>query len=228
MHDLFKVLKSVAQWTPKKDSRFSESEVAAWANQHALTCAGPTANAQFTVSGAINGHPWKIERRAGSRQFIKGDELMARAVLDLPIDPVVIVMNKALKDVLEKQAYLIYTHQVRTLAEPSLTEEMRWLALYPEYLHPQLPKSFHQVCSVLAGSETDAAKWMSHDLAELVWRSVAVDPELPFILMLLRGKVYLQRQLKVSAEPGDVSALPESVKIFRTASESALAGFSHW
>ena len=226
MHDLFEVLKSVAQWTPKKDSRFSESEVAAWANQHALTFAGPTASAQFTVAGAIDGRPWRIERRAGSRQFIKGDELMARAVLNLPIDPVVIVMNRALKNILEKQAYLIYTDQVRTLAESSLTEEMRWLALYPEYLHPQLPKDFHQVCSVLAGSETDAAKWMSHELAELVLRSVAVDPELPFILMVLRGKVYLQRQLKERAKPGGVTLLAESVKIFRTASESALAGFS--
>ena len=225
---LLKVLTSVAQWTPKKDSCFSESEVAAWAYQHAFTCAGPTSNAQFTVSGAIDGHLWKIERRAGSRQFIKGDELMARAVLDLPISPVVIVMNRSLRDDLEKQAYSICTDQVRTLAGPSLTEEMRWLALYPECPQPQLPKDFHQLCSVMAGNEADAARWISHDLAELVWRSVAVDPELPFILMLLRGKVYLQRQLKVSAELGDVTALPESVKIFRTASESALAGFSHW
>ena len=226
MYDLFKALKSLAQWTLKKDSRFSESEVAAWANQHAFTCEGPTENAQFTVSGAIDGHPWKIERRAGSRQFIKGDELMARAVLDLPIDPVVIVMNRALKDVLEKQAYSIYTDQLRTLAEPSLTEEMRWLALYPECHHPQLSQNFHLVCSILAGSKTDAVKWISPDLAELVWRCVAVDPELPFILMVLRGKVYLQRQLKASAEPDDVAALAESVKIFRAASESALAGFS--
>lgn len=226
MYDLFKALKSLAQWTLKKDSRFSESEVASWANQHAFTCDGPTENAQFTVSGAIDGHPWKIERRAGSRQFIKGDELMARAVLDLPIDPVVIVMNRALKDVLEKQAYSIYTDQLRTLAEPSLTEEMRWLALYPECHHPQLSQNFHMVCSILAASKTDAVKWISPDLAELVWRCVAVDPELPFILMVLRGKVYLQRQLKASAEPDDVAALAESVKIFRAASESALAGFS--
>lgn len=226
MHDLFKALRSVTQWPSKINRSVLESKIAVWASEQALTYTGPTETTQYNISGTVNGLPWKIERRPASRQFIKGDELMARAVLGLKPETAVIVMNTSLKNILEKQAFSIYTDPVHTLAEQSLTEEMRWLALYPECAQPHLPNDFRQLCVVLAGSSRDATKWLSIEIAQLVGESVACDPDLPFILMVLRGKVYLQRQLELKPELDAVGALAGCVKIFQAASASALEAFA--
>ena len=53
----------------------------------------------------------------------------------MAVDPqasTIIIMSRPLKEILEKYAYLLYTHSNQTDASPSLIEEMRWLALYPE------------------------------------------------------------------------------------------------
>lgn len=226
MYDFFKVFRSGVRWTSKTRKVDSEIEVAAWAKAHALTFEGRSATAEYAVSGSFQGRPWKIERRRASRQFIQGEELMGRAVLNLQINPVVVVMNRALKESLEKQAYAIYTDQIRTLAEPTLTEEMRWLALYPECLQTHRSNNFHQMCTVIAASEPDARRWLTKELAELVEKNIALDPKLPFILMVLRGKVYLHRQLELQPESTRVTALSDSYKIFELASESALTEFA--
>lgn len=227
MHDLFKALRSVTQWPSKINRSVLESEIAVWASEQALIYTGPTETTQYNISGTVNGLPWKIERRPASRQFIKGDELMARAVLDLQPERAVIVMNTSLKNILEKQAFSIYTDPVHTSAEQSLTEEMRWLALYPQCAQPNLPNDFRQLCVVLAGSTADATRWISNEIAQLVGESVARDPDLPFILMVLRGKVYLQRQLELKPKLGAIAILEGSVKIFQAASTSALEAFAN-
>lgn len=195
-----------------------------WATEQGFTYSGPAKGAGFCLSGSTGGMPWKLERSLASRDFIAGDELRGRAELMVLKGAAVIVMNRPLKKTLEKRVYKIYTDPVRTMAEPSLSEEMRWLALYPEYVWKGLPDAFWRRYAVLAGNDSDAAAWISESLVQLLMLRGASDPnaEVPFMLMLLRGKVYLRMQYT----PADLQNLQQASAIFVGACESAITGFS--
>ena len=47
-------------------------------------------------------------------------------------DAAVLIMNRPLKEAFEKKAYEMYTDTLQTTADPSLPEELRWLAMHPE------------------------------------------------------------------------------------------------
>ena len=202
---------------------FPANSISEWAGNHAMSYVGPTASRQYQLSGEFGGKPWTIERRIASRAFIKGDELNGRAALNVLSSPVVIVMNRSLKESLEKQAYEIYTDPVRTLAEPSLSEEMRWIALYPECPQFSVSRDFHQAFSVLAADAVDATRWVSDELIQLVLACRLNCRDTPFVLMMLRGKVYLQLEMSMTCD--ELAALSNSVDIFRLASTSALRHF---
>lgn len=225
MFGLSKAIQSVQQWRAGKFSSSSPPiEVAAWAADHAISFSGSNTKSHYLLAGQVDGRPWTLERRRSSRSFIKGDELNARAVLNVLVHPVVIVMNRPLKNALEKQAYEIYTDSVQTLAKPSLVEEMRWIALYPECVRLNLSQDFQQGFSVLAGNLIDAEKWVSHELAQLILTCQAGRLDAPFILMLLRGKVYLQLELEIT--PDETPVIERSLDIFQMASKVALQQFA--
>ena len=77
-------------------------------------------------------------------------------------------MSRPLKEMLEKRAYGIYTDTVQTTAAPSLTEEMRWLALYPEVGWNGLPNAFWDRYAVLADRRNHAMDWVDLALAGLL------------------------------------------------------------
>ena len=221
-------VRRIRQWFARKAQLVAPTDVmravSAWAGDRSLSYDGPTPARRYRVGGYFSGYSWTIERRVGSRPFISGDELSGRVVLDLPVSPVVIVISRALKESLEKQAYEIYTDSVQTLAEPSLSEEMRWIALYPEWRQASNSQNFQQRFSVLAAENSDAEKWITSELAERVMTCAAARFDCPFILMLLRGKVYLQLELDTTFD--EVAALAQSVDILSFASEAARRQFA--
>lgn len=198
--------------------------VARWAVEQGFACSLPAGGEGFCLSGSAHGKPWKIERSVASRDFMQGDELRARAELSVLGGAAVIVMNRSLKEVLEKRVYKIYTDPVQTMAEPSLSEEMRWLALYPEFVWKTLPDAFWRRYAVLATNDGDAGLLISEKLAQLLMLLGSNEPnaEVPFMLMLLRGRIYLRMQYT----PADLETLQKASTIFAGACESAVAGFS--
>lgn len=213
------------------DRSLSQSEKAAnvdavfrWAVEQGFTYSLAAGGEGFCLSGRADGKPWKIERSDASRDFMQGDELRARAELRVLGGAAVIVMNRPLKEVLEKRVYKIYTDPVQTMAEPSLSEEMRWLALYPEFVWKALPDAFWRRYAVLATNDGDAAVFIGEKVSQLLMLFGVSDPnaEVPFMLMLLRGRVYLRMQYT----PADLETLQRASAIFAAACESAVAGFS--
>lgn len=198
--------------------------VSRWAVEQGFAYSVPAGGEGFCISGNAEGKPWKIERSVASRDFMQGDELRARAQLNVLGGAAVIVMNRSLKEVLEKRVYKIYTDPVQTMAEPSLSEEMRWLALYPEFVWKALPDAFWRRYAVLATNGGEAAVLIGEKLSHLLMLLGASDPnvEVPFMLMLLRGSVYLRMQYT----PADLETLQRVSAIFAGACESAVAGFS--
>lgn len=224
MFDSSDAMRSVKQlFAGKANESIPANAISRWANNNSMSYVGPSACRHYMLGGELGGKPWTIERRSGSRAFIRGDEINGRAALDLLTGPVVIVMNRSLKESLEKQAYEIYTDPVQTLADPSLSEEMRWVALYPECPKFNAPIDFRQTFSVLAGDTRHPKQWVSNELIDLVMTCQAERLDAPFVLMLLRGKVYLQMEFDVTCD--ELSALKQSCDILQLASSTALQHF---
>ena len=107
---------------------------------------------------------------------------------------------------------------LRTTADPSLPEEMRWLAMYDEVGWSSVVPEFWERYTVLADQREHALAWLDGNLAELLlhWPEPGPDAQTPFILMLLRGKAYLRMQYspprRPHAQPGR-SRLPQRLGV---------------
>ena len=178
----------------------------------------------FLVQGQMAGKPWKLEVGRPSRAYIENHELRARADLGINEDVAVLVLNRSLRETLEKKAYSVYTDSVQTMAGPNLPEEMRWLTIYEEVGWDSAPHEFWDRYSVLANSRASASTWVDDALTQqlLRWPSPANSPETPVVLMLLRGKAYLRMQY----QPGDMPTLRHAADVFTHACEAAVAGLS--
>lgn len=196
--------------------------VSSWAQSQGFSYAGLGEGKGFAVTGKVGGRPWKLERGRSPREYIRGEELRARAELKVNDDAAVLIMNRPLKEALEKKAYQMYTDTLQTTADPNLPEEMRWLAMYPEAGWDSLPQAFWECYAVLAEQRTHAQTWVSPELAGLLtsWPLPGPDAQIPFMMMLLRGKAYLRMQ----HTPPDMPTLEHAMKVFTCACESALAG----
>lgn len=196
--------------------------VSQWAGSQGLSYSGSADGHRFTLSGVVGHRPLRLEQGEPTRDFIHGGELLARSELKINEDVAVFIISRPLKDALEARAYGIYTDTLQTRADPSLLEEMRWVALYREMHWDGLPKLFWTRYSVMADQPEHAQDWIRPELAELLLSWPAADPSQPFILMLLRGKAYLRMQ----HSPDDLPALAHASEVFRDACESAVARFS--
>ena len=179
----------------------------------------------FGIQGMLHGKPWKLERAAASRNYISGEEVRGRADIAVDSQATIVIMNRSLKELLEKRAYALYTDSVETQASPTLMEEMRWLALYREVGWERLPDSFWYRYAVMASDRAQAIAWLTPELAKLLtsWPDPATDANVPFILMVMRGKARLRMQLTTT----DASLLDHISHVFSAAAQSALDVFSY-
>jgi hypothetical protein len=176
------------------------------------------------VQGMLQDKPWKLERAASSRDYIVGKELRGRADMAVDAQVSVIIMNRPLKELLEKRAYALYTDSIETVASPTLMEEMRWLALYPQVGWGSLADSFWHRYAVMTGHREHAMSWVNPQLANLLmtWHESATAADIPFILMVMRGKVRLRMQLT----PEDANTLKHITRLFKIAAQSAVDVFA--
>lgn len=192
-----------------------------WASERGLSLIGGAGAETLTLSGHISGMPWKIERGRSSRNYISGDELRARAELKLNDGASVLIMNRHLKQVLEKRTYEAYTDTLQTTADLDMPEEMRWLSMYPEVGWDSLPLEFWKRYAVLAEKREHASAWLDPQLAHLLmqWPDPVSGAEVPFVLMILRGKAYLRMQYN----PANTATLQHAAQIFTHACLSGLS-----
>lgn len=205
-------------------NRAREDAVSEWAETQGLSCTRTGKGDGFSLAGMVCGRPWTIECSYSMRDYIRGDELRARAELGINDDRSVLIMNRPLKESLEKRAYKLYTDPLQTTTEPSLPEEMRWLAMYPEVGWDSLPRAFWTRYAVMADQRDHAMVWINRNLAELLmaWPEPAPDAQAPFILLVLRGKAHLRMQYTT----GELTTLRHAAVIFTSACASAIAGLA--
>jgi hypothetical protein len=197
-------------------------EVSQWASTQGLNFSHRSdGRGGYHLDGMVGNKPWKIEQGKSSRDFIKGLELRGRAELGIRESVSVMVISRKLKNDLDKRAFAQYTDTLQTIAEPNLPEEMRWLSIYEEVGWESLGQDFLDNYAILADHRTHAMSWVTQELVDRLMAWPTPNPEIPKILMLLRGKAYLRMQ----HTKGDLPTLDHATGVFTTACELALSRF---
>jgi hypothetical protein len=197
-------------------------QVSEWAATQGFGLSVAGSGQGIALEGKVGGKPWRLQLGSPSRNYIRGEEVRARAELGFSEDVSVLVMNRPLKQALEKQAYEMYTDSLQTSINQNLPEEMRWLAMYDEVGWNALPGEFWDRYGVLSDRRESAVDWIDPALARLMleWPAPAPSAEVPFMMLLLRGKAYLRMEYT----PADLGVLQHAALVFTSACERALAG----
>jgi len=203
-------------------SQLAHGPVSEWAATQGFAFSVDGSGHGIALEGKVGGKPWRLQLGRPTRNYILGEEVRARAELGVKDDAAVLVINRPLKEALEKKAYQIYTDQLQTSVDTNLPEEMRWLAMFEEVGWDSLPQPFWDRFSVLTDRRENALAWVDPSLARLMmdWPAPAPSAEVPFMILLLRGKAYLRMEYS----PADLSTLQHAALIFTSACESALGG----
>jgi hypothetical protein len=198
----------------------SGAQAAEWASRHGFAFSDQAGG--FAIEGPVAGKPCRIEVGAPSRAYMQGDELRARVDLGTHPDVLLMVMNRPLRDSLEKQAYSMYTDTLQTSIGSSMPEEMRLLAMFEEAGWDGMPRVFWSRYTLVADDRANAVAWMDASLSQqlLEWPEPAPSAEQPFLLMLQRGRIYLRMQ-NGPAQP----SLQHVVQVLAAAGENALRAF---
>ena len=193
-----------------------------WATMQGDSALGSVGTGKgFRLDGSLHGLPWRIEQGKPSRDFIKGLELRARGEMNVQQDIAVMIMTRSLKNELDKRAFALYTDTLQTQVDPHLPEEMRWLSMYEEVGWESLGSDFLDHYAILADDHENAMKWVVPDLTRLLMAWPSSEPDVPRVLMVLRGKVYLRMQISES----DLATAEHGSRVFNIACEAAVSAF---
>jgi hypothetical protein len=192
-----------------------------WAAKQGMKLSLDGAGPGLFLDGRVRGKPWRLQLGSPTRKYIRGYEVRARAELDIDEDLSVLVISRPLQEALEKQVYQMYTDSLQTLANPGLPEEVRWLSTFEEVGWESLPRTFWHRYSVLTDRRENALAWIDQALCQLMqeWPEPAPSREVPFMIMLLRGKAYLRMEYN----PAELATLRHAALIFTNACEGAMS-----
>lgn len=196
--------------------------LARWARSSGLAITCKSGSADFSLSGQLAGKPFRMDRTPPSRAYMVGAELRARAQLDTAPDVSVMVISRALRDVLEHDAFIDYTGGLHTTLNANVDEEVRWLAMFDEvgWERGAVP-AFWPRYAIVADTRAHAQAWVGAELMQalLDWPS-APSASVPLMLQLQRGKLYLRMEFA----PDDLPTLQHAMHVLTLAAAGALAG----
>jgi len=193
--------------------------IEAWAVQAGWRFSRDDDGHRFSIDAPSVERPLHIEWGRSQRSYIAGDELRIRLELNLPDTLQLLVMTRPLMERLEHETFESYTQAAQTMVDLSHPEEMRWLALYPR-IQLSFDPVLHERFGALGVTAALGLAWINGPLGEqLVQASkVLLAHEEPFVLMILRGRVYLRLQM-TQPQP---ALLTQCLEVLDAAAQSAL------
>lgn len=102
---------------------------------------------------------WRVEWGASQRTYVSGKELRFRCDAGVASDVQMIMLSKALSQVLETDVFSRFTNAMQTQIDNSLPDEMRWLAMHPRVPlndQPALARRF----VLFSNAEGVARQWL--------------------------------------------------------------------
>jgi hypothetical protein len=204
-------------------SQFLHGPVSEWAQSRGMSFSSGAMGHTVSMQGKVGGRPWRMELGRPTRDYIAGEELRARAELGVNDDVGAMIINRPLKEALERRAYSMITDTLQTTADPRLPEEMRWLAMYDEIGWEGPSEAFWGRYAVLSDKREHALAWVDNTIISelMAWPDPAPNAQVPFMIVLLRGKCYLRMQYL----PAETSTLEHATTVFTLACENALDVF---
>lgn len=193
--------------------------VAAWAKARGCQWKREKDGAGFAIDGQLETTPWRLEWGPPQRPYIEGRELRMRMALGLPSDLQMMLMSSTLRESLEKAAFESAVQSNQTKVGDEAAEETRWLVLFPRIAFAG-SKILRGAFAGVSSLPHEGPAWLHGPLAQALERATAswLQARPPFLLMTLRGRIYLRLQL-AAADANDVAA---AVELFETAARAAL------
>jgi hypothetical protein len=191
--------------------------VEAWAERSGFRFRRAKDGLRFEVEAASGGPVVRMEWGPSQRSYIEHSELRLRVDLNLPSSLQMLVLTLPLMERLESETFERYTQDAQTVIDMSTPEEMRWLAMFPK-VDLSFDKALRSRFGALGANPAWALSWINGPLGPQLVRAAEdlIGSEVPFILMTMRGRIYLRMQL---ADP-QPQALSRCLEVFDAATQS--------
>ena len=191
--------------------------VEAWAERSGFRFRRAKDGLRFEVEAASGGPVVRMEWGPSQRSYIEHSELRLRVDLNLPSSLQMLVLTLPLMERLESETFERYTQDAQTVIDMSTPEEMRWLAMFPK-ADLSLDKELRSRFGALGVNPAWTLAWINDPLGPQLVRAAAdlIGSEVPFVLMTLRGRIYMRMQL-VDPRP---EALSQCLEVFDAAIQS--------
>lgn len=189
-----------------------------WAEQAGFRFRRAKDGNRFVIEDTTGGHVLRMEWGPSQRSYIAHNELRARTDLNLSGSLQMLVLTLPLMEQLESETFERYTQDAQTVIDMSTPEEMRWLAMFPK-VDLSFDKLLRSRFCVLGANPDLALAWIKGPLGAKLGLAAQslLSPDVPFVLMTMRGRIYLRMQL---ADPLP-EALSQCLEVFEAAALSA-------
>jgi len=213
------MLDAIKRWIAGGPPGPGWSDVSEWARQQGHGFKRARDDEGFVVDGTFGDHSWRLEWGPPQRTYIDGHELRIRMAMKLSSNLQLLLLTRALMETLERETFDRYTKSNQTLIDVSTPEEMRWLAMFPKIPPADLPKELRQRFALVASDANVGLQWIDPAFTQqlCVVASRLLDHEPPFVVMTLRGRLYLRLQLE---EP-KAAAVAHALALFQAAATAA-------
>jgi hypothetical protein len=213
------MLNAIKRWISGTPPGPDWADISGWAQKQGHGFKRARDDEGFVVDGSFGARSWRLEWGPPQRAYITAHELRLRMELQLSSNLQMLVMSRPLMEMLEKETFERYTQSNQTLIDVSTPEEMRWLAMFPKATL-DLPRSVRGQFGAVASDPAAAVAWVDAPLGQqLAAASLNLLRDAPpFVLMTLRGRVYMRVQLE---EP-DAVRVAQALSLFEAAVQAAL------
>ena len=215
------MLDGIKRWlggSPKAASPEWDS-VAPWAQSHQYGFRA-VPDEGFVVDGRLGATAWRLEWGPSQRPYIEGHELRLRSELGLGSDLQALVMNRVLAEQMEKTVFEQYVEGVQTRIDNQTPPEMRWLVMFPKLAGAELGTLKDRYVA-LGSQKAWLRSWLDGALAAAL-QGMRVEPGIPLVLMIGRGRLMLRTALDEAAVP----RLQMWLRLFECAMREALRAAS--
>jgi hypothetical protein len=195
------------------------AEVSAWAQRRGHVFKRARDVEGFAIDGTLEGKAWRLEWSPPQRPYIAGNELRARMELGLPEDLQMLLLSRPLLEALERETYERFTLSNQTELGDSQPDEVRWLVMFSK-ISLAAYKGVRTRFGGVSNVDGEGLEWIEGPLAKALLHATQnmLADEPPFVMMTLRGRLYLRLQL---ATP-DADDIGEALGLLEIAASAAL------
>jgi hypothetical protein len=213
------MLENFKRWLGKDAQGSQWVEPARWAKKQGYQFKRTKEDEGFVLDGNAAGHHWRLEWGPSQRTYIAPHELRLRMELHLPASLQMLIMGRALMEQLESETFDRYTETMQTQIDVATPEEMRWLAMFPK-INLGLPREARAFYAAVSIDALAFSSWLDLALSERLVQATQgfLSTQPPFVLMLLRGRIYLRLKL----DQPDTSVMGDAIRVLEAAAQSAL------